>query len=89
VHPYTKGRLLLDISEKEKKILDHFEGDEYTPKEITAEVNGENVTATIYLYNDPSQLEGEWSLDYFLENCSDFLDVCKGFAQGLHDRIPV
>ena len=47
----TKGLILEDIDDVSLKAIDFFEGDEYKRKKVTAIVEGEKVTALVYVWN--------------------------------------
>eukprot|EP01116_Phalansterium_solitarium_P007225 TRINITY_DN19770_c0_g1_i1.p2 TRINITY_DN19770_c0_g1~~TRINITY_DN19770_c0_g1_i1.p2 ORF type:complete len:149 (-),score=18.33 TRINITY_DN19770_c0_g1_i1:178-624(-) len=91
----VEGKVLFDISDAEKKVLDNFEDVEYeaTPADVELVDSAPQppVAATVYVWrSDPELLYGTWSYAEFEQaSLPSFLAMCRGFANGLHQRIPL
>ena len=67
----TQGILLQGLSEKEVRVLDYFEGDEYSRRDVTVSCQGQSYNAQTYVWSNPLSelnLDQEWDYAHFCEN---------------------
>jgi len=92
----VEGKVLMELNEKEKRILDEFEDVEYKCEKVLVEVNDQPekprmVEAWAYMFPKGSEhlLYGTWDYNTFKEkDHAAFLEMTKGFITGLHKRVP-
>jgi hypothetical protein len=70
----ANGLLLNGLSEKEMKIISHYEGDDYQIKILNVSANNSIVKAKVFMYKYPERIKigTSWDIDgfskYYLKN---------------------
>jgi len=92
---FVLGKLLREITQQEKEILDKFEDDEYSCESVYVDLGKEasqveRAQAFTYVWHKSrEELTGTWSYNNFEKDHLDsFLKMTKGFSEGFHQRIP-
>ncbi len=81
----TKGVLLTDLTEQEKRLLDVFEGPIYTPTKIAVLTDQGSLEATAYAITiseaENLQANKQWSQSRLIAEMCDFLEDCERFRE--------
>eukprot|EP01119_Soliformovum_irregulare_P008586 TRINITY_DN21695_c0_g1_i1.p1 TRINITY_DN21695_c0_g1~~TRINITY_DN21695_c0_g1_i1.p1 ORF type:complete len:145 (+),score=30.98 TRINITY_DN21695_c0_g1_i1:109-543(+) len=88
---FVQGKVLLEITDEERRILDEFEDSEYESHPITATVDstGQEVPASVYVFKNRDPLHGEWDYSEFeRDHLPKFMTMCQVFADGQSRRVP-
>jgi len=91
----VEGKVLMSLNEKEKLIFDEFEDVEYLCErvQVDAKMPGGIQIVDAFTYRFPKRSEhllyGTWDYSSFEKNDhAAFLEMTRGFIEGLHKRIP-
>jgi len=70
----VKGKVLLDVDEATIRILDKFEGSSYEKRNVSVFVNGEKISAVVYVGTSfkKEALRGDWDEEEFRQKYLDF-----------------
>lgn len=81
----TRGVLLTDLTEQEKRLLDVFEGPIYMPTEIAVLTDQGSLEATAYAVtvSEAENLRAKepWSQSRLIAEMRDFLEDCERFRK--------